>query len=465
MAASVLQTGTAIVDITPPLGGSLAGYMNDRRSARVHDPLHVRCLVLDNGQERLAFAVCELVAIAAEQVAAARHLIHGHTGIPLSNIMISAVHSHSAATPAPLFQSDPDPKYLEWLSVRIADGVRSAAANLHPVRIGYGLGREGSLVFNRRYHMKPGSIDNNPFDEPTDRVKMNPGNLNPNIIGPAGPTDPDLALLAVQYIDGEPMALLGNYALHYVGNNPDTDISGDYFAAWAQHVHALLACGQSFNGERPGFLGLMTNACSANINNVDVSRRFQQPHPYHQMHKVARVLAAEAAKVWPQIEFREQVVLAAREAAIEIGVRKPSTADIDRARKILAGAGPVLIGFPQVYARETVLMSEWPDRVTTVVQAMRIGELGIVTFPGEAFVELGLEIKKRSPFKQTLCIELANDYRGYIPHAQGHDDGGYETWRARSAFVEKGTGEKMVDMGLQLLKELHTLTASAPAEA
>lgn len=454
-----LQAGTAIIDITPPLGGSLAGFMNDRRSTRVHDPLHVRCLVLDNGQERLAIAVCDLVAIAGQQVAQARHLIHGHTGIPLSNILISAVHTHTAATPAPLFQSDPDPTYLEWLPTRIADGVRSAAANLHPARIGWGVGRESSLLFNRRYFMKPGTIPNNPFDEPTDRVKMNPGNVNPDIVKPAGPVDPDLSLLALTYDDGEPMALLGSYALHYVGNNPETDISADYFGMWAEEVAALLGSPRPLDGDRAPFLPILANACSANVNNVDVSRPFKQPYPYHQMRKAARIVAAEAAKVWPQIEFRDWVPLGAREEKIDVRVRRPSAADVDRAKGILAKAGPVLKGFTQVYAYETFKMADWPEKVPSLVQAMRVGDVGIAAFPGEMFVELGLELKKRSPLAQTLCIELANDYRGYFPNAQGYEDGGYETWRARSAFAEKGSGEKLVETALRLLNELSALSA------
>ncbi len=463
MSSTVFKAGAAMVDITPPLGGSLAGYMDDRRSQYVHDPLHVRCLVLDNGQTQLAFAVSDLVAIGGQQVAQAKHLIHGYTSIPLTNIMISATHSHTAATPAVLFQSDPDPVYLEWLVLRIADGVRCAAANLRPARVGSGIGREPGMVFNRRYHMKPGTVPPNSFGEKVDRVLMNPGAGNPNVVRPAGPVDPEVGVLAVQHVDGEPLAMLGNYALHYVGGNPGTDISADYFAAFSDEMGGLLGapCSETLTG-RPRFVGMMTNGCAGDINNIDVFAPAKPAAPYEQMRRVGKVVAAEAFKTWQTIAYQDWVPLAAREATLELRVRMPSGADVDRAKKILAGSGPELKGLEQIYARETVLLAEWPETRKTVVQAMRIGDLAIVTFPGEAFVELGLAVKKQSPFAGTLCVELANDYAGYIPTAEAFELGGYETWRARSSFLEKEAAAKMIARNRELLAELHSEATSQP---
>ena len=82
------------------------------------------------------------------------------------------------------------------------------------------------------------------------------------------------------------------------------------------------------------------------------------------------------------------------------------------------------------------MLNEYPSEVETLVQAIRIGELGIATSPCETFVETGLAIKAASPLKPTFTIELANDYRGYLPTAEHHALGGYETWRARSSYLE-----------------------------
>ncbi len=449
-----LRAGAAVMDITPGLGGSIVGYLNDRRSVRVHDPLAVRCLVLDDGAEKVAFAVCDLIAIAKAQVEAARHLIHGHTAVPLHNILICGTHTHSGATSVSVFQSEPDPRYLEWVVTRIADGVRTAVANLQPARAGWGSVDEPSLVFNRRYHMKPGTVAPNPFGG-VDQVQMNPGLLNPNIVKPAGPTDPQLSLLAVQTADGAPLALLGSYALHYVGNNPGTDISADYFAMWAQEVARSLGQYDGVDDRRPPFVAMLTNGCSGDINNVDVSRTFEQAYVYEHMRKVARRLAERAVEGWKSIRFQDEVRLAVRETRLTLGVRRPSAEDVKRAREILAKAGPELKGLAEVYARETVLLAEYPERVEVPVQAIRVGDLGIVTFPGEAFVEMGLEVKKKSPLAATMCIELANDYAGYIPTGRSFDLGGYETWRARSSFLERGAADALVAAAGRMLSELH----------
>jgi len=459
--ADAFKAGVGVIDITPPLGTGLTGYLNFRASAHVHDPLRVKCIVLDNGQERIAIAVCDLIAIAKEQVDEARHLINGHTGIPMTHILVAAVHTHSGPPVGTgLFQVEPDRKYLETLPVRIADGVRCAVNNLQPARIGWGAGHESSVVFNRRYHMKPGTVPPNPFGG-IDKVKMNPGVRNPNIVGPAGPIDPQIGLLSIQYDDGRPMALLGNYALHYVGGNPPLDISADYFGMWCEEMARLADIpGGEADRERPPFLAILTNGCSGDINNIDVRGEKRQSYPYHQMRKVARIVAAESYKAWQRIEHHDWVPLAARETLLTLGVRKPSPAEVEEARRKLAGTGPNLEEMAQVYARETVLLNEWPDTMQCAVQAMRIGGLGIVTFPGEAFCELGLAVKKASPFETMLCIELANGYHGYIPTAEAHEAGGYETWRARSSCLEKLAAPKMVAAGVEMLK---ALAATGPA--
>ena len=446
-----LSAGAATAVITPPLGSSIAGGMTDRIATDIHDELHVRSLVLDNGAERLVFAVCDLCVIPRDPIVRARHLIHGHTGIPMTNILVASTHTHSAPPAAHLFQSVPDPRYVEWLVVRIADCVRMAVKRLEPARIGWGVGREDRLVFNRRFFMKPGTIPPDPFGRTTDRVLMNPGAGNQNIDRPAGPIDPEVGVLAVKSSSsGRLISVLGNYALHYVGGEAPGHITADYFGYWAR---AMEGQGSAW----PPPVCILTNACSGNINNVDVRAPAVRRPPYEKMREVAETLAAESRRVLDKIEWHDDVPLAASERELELAVRLPGAADVNQARKILAsvpGAGQ-LRERPQIYARETVLLAEtWPKTVYAPVQAMRIGPLGIATFPGEAFVELGMEVKAKSPFKPVMLIELANGYFGYIPTVEGHELGGYETWRAKSSFLEKQAAPKMVSSALEQLRRL-----------
>jgi len=450
-----LLAGAATTNITPALGCSLAGGMTDRIGAEVHDELHVRALALDNGQARLALAVCDVCVLPRDPIMRARHLIHGHTGIPMSNILVAATHTHSAPATVHLFQSLPDPKYVEWLTARIADAVRIAVNRLEPARIGWGVGREDRLVFNRRYAMKPGTIPPDPFGGTTDRVQTNPGIGNPNVVKPAGPIDPDVGVLAVESLDGRPICLLANYALHYVGGEGRGHISADYFGVWAKSMARL--AGLSAARPHPPFVAMLTNACSGDINAVDVRGPQVQRPPYARMQQVADMLAVECYRTWRAIQFQEWVELGATEEELELEVRLPSAAEVAAARKILAAASgsEQLRERPQIYARETVILSEsWPRRVTAPVQAMRVGGLGIATFPGEAFVELGLEVKAKSPFKPTLLVELANGYHGYLPTVEAHELGGYETWRAKSSYLEKQAAPKMVAAALRRLGSL-----------
>jgi neutral ceramidase len=264
-------------------------------------------------------------------------------------------------------------------------------------------------------------------------------------------------VLAVESLDGRPICVLASYALHYVGGLGAGRISADYFAAWANSMAALAGLP---NGQTayPPFVPILANACSGNINNIDVR---PGPHarrrPYEKMQKVADILAAECYRTWRAMKLEDAVALAASEEEVELGVRLPDAGDVAAARKILAASpkGELYRDIPQIYARETVILSEsYPASVKTVVQAMRIGPLGVATFPGEAFVEMGMEVKSRSPFKPTMMIELANDYRGYIPTVEAYDMGGYETWRAKSSYLERQAAPKLVAAALRRLSAL-----------
>jgi len=74
--------------------------------------------------------------------------------------------------------------------------------------------------------------------------------------------------------------------------------------------------------------------------------------------------------------------------------------------------------------------------VTVIVQALRIGDLAVCEFPFETFAEIGLDLKKRSPFPQTMVIGLANGRYGYLPTPEQHRLGGYESWLGTNVVQE-----------------------------
>jgi neutral ceramidase len=255
-----LHAGAATVNITPNLGAAIAGNMTYAPAREIHDELHVRSLVLDNGGTRVAFAVVDSCMVPGDLIARAKGLIQDRTGIPPANVLVSATHTHSAPAATHVFQSQPDSKYVEWLAVRIADSVGIAVQRLEPARIGWGVGREERLLFCRRYFMKPGTIPPNPFGQTTERVQMNPPSGSPNILKPEGPIDPDVGIIAVESRQGRPICVIGNYALHYVGGVGNGHISADYFAYWADSIVRL--AGVQPNSGYPPFVAILTNACS-----------------------------------------------------------------------------------------------------------------------------------------------------------------------------------------------------------
>ena len=104
-----------------------------------------------------------------------------------------------------------------------------------------------------------------------------------------------------------------------------------------------------------------------------------------------------------------------------------------------------------MYARETVLLAKYPDAVRAKVQAMRVGGLGIAAMPCEVFTEIGLELKAKSPLRPTFTVSLANGYNGYLPTPAQHALGGYETWRARSSYLEVKASEDVTKAALAML--------------
>lgn len=449
----VFRAGAATSNITPKIGSSINGNMKDVIVKQIHDETHARCIVLDDGKTKLAMLTVDLCMIYREELDAAKQRAHEITGIPVENMMMSAIHTHSGGTACSVFQSDPDPEYLKFLRERIADAVVRANNNLAPARIGWAVGREDSQVFNRRWYMKPGKPLMNPFGG-EDQVKMNPGVANPDRLKPSGPVDPGLPIISVQALDGRPIALLANYSLHYVGGTGPGEISADYYGMFAERMKALL---ESDNDGFPPFVAMLSNGTSGNINNINWFANESLPalSPYTKMRQVANVVAAEAYKTYQTIRYQDWISLSAAQTEINLGVRLPKMEEIERAKGIIAKAqGPIMNSMEEIYARETMLIKDFPKQVPLILQAFRIGDLAITAAPVEIFVEIGLDIKAKSPFKPTFTTSLANGYNGYLPTPEHHKLGGYETWRARSSYLEVDASTKVSKVLFELLGKL-----------
>jgi hypothetical protein len=244
--ATELKAGAYAQDITPEkFPVSVNGGFADRKATKPNDPLHARCLVFSDGKTKAAIVVVDSCMIPRELIDAAKALAEKKTGIPAANMLISATHTHTAPAVAGVFQSDPDPDYVKFLARKIAEGIEQAHKRLAPAKVAWGVAEEPNQVFNRRWYMKPGVKNPDPFGGEADQVKMNPPRNSPDLLRPAGPTDPRVTVLLVQGADGKPLALFANYSLHYVGDLPP--LSADYYGVFADSVAAKLKAGKEFS--------------------------------------------------------------------------------------------------------------------------------------------------------------------------------------------------------------------------
>lgn len=432
------------------VGGILPLY-----TTHVHDELYARCLALDNGETTLIFVVCDSCMIPRSMFDEAKRIVHEATGVPLENMLLSTTHTHSAtAADWCHLTGIPNSEYQRFVTRRMADGMRRALNNLEPARIGWGVGLEPRHVFNRRWFVKETAQMTNPLHGGKDLVRMNPTPGSKDLIRPAGPVDPEVGVLSVLAVNGRPIAVLANYALHYIGGMAAGEISADYFGAFAENLKNRL-CGAT---QDPGFVAIMSNGTSGDVNNINF---FQSPPPrrapYEQIQVVANDLARVTEQVVRSIQYRDWVPLAVKQTELSLAVRKGSNAEVVRARETVARFkhAPAVGGFPPDWReRETIDLSTYPDRVSMILQAVQVGDLGITAAPCEIFAEIGLELKAKNPFRPSFTICLANGYNGYLPTAQQHEWGGYETWRAKSSYLEVNAAGKITASLLELLSQL-----------
>ncbi|WP_339731161.1 hypothetical protein [uncultured Gimesia sp.] len=441
----VLKAGAATCNITPPLGEAIIGGFKPFPSEKVHDDLHARCLVLDNGETKIAFVICDNLGITEDVYRSARKFIESETDLPPENIMMAATHTHSATRAS-------SPKYRELLSRRIADSVRLALKNREPAKIGWGGIDEPSEVFNRRWFTSNPEFCKNPFGG-TDTVRMNPPRGNAALVKPAGPIDPEISFISVQSLDGRPLALLANYSLHYVGGVKKGEISADYFGIFSEKIGSLIGA----KPDRRPFVGMLSNGTSGDINNINFSKPGKRKQLYEKMTQVADLVAARVAEAYKKVKYQTWVPLGAASSELTLKIRKPDAAMQAYFKKVLAqpAEAPQYHRYESNYAGRVQRLLDGPDEMTVMLQVLRIGDLSIAAIPFETFCEIGLELKDKTPFRDAFTIELANGYNGYLPTPAQHKLGGYETWMGTNR-VQIDASDKIIAIILDLMGKLHT---------
>ena len=453
-----LMAGAATSNITPELGGEVVGGFSPYPCTHVHDELHARCLVLDDGQTKLALVVCDLLGLHRSVSVKARELIEKETGIPAANVVISGTHTHSAVNalggPVRGYFSDLElTDYQKFVARRIADGVRRAMNLLRPAEIAFGTVDVPEHVHIRRWFLKEGSMPPNPFGK-IDKVKMNPGAGNPALVEPAGEPDPTVSFFALREPGGRLISVYSAYSLHYVGGVSGADISADYYGMYCEALKRLQADGAN----DPPFVAMMANGTSGDANNINFRNPQPGKKPYEQMRYVAEDVAAKVNSALGKVTWQSRAPLASSYRELDVKWRKVPEDLIAWAKETEAKAPRIQGGkadLPLAYAGRVQRLAGASPETKFPTQVLRIGDICIGTSPCETFAETGREFKKRSPFAKSFMIELAHAYYGYMPTPRHFELGGYETWPGTNN-LEPQASVKLMDALLQMAAELKT---------
>jgi neutral ceramidase len=442
------QAGAAAVDVSPRVLPAIRnGGFLEATSDRVDDPLHARCLVLSDGNTTLAITIVDSCMVPRDVCDAIKQRVERDAGIPAERVLIAATHTHSAPSLMDhCLGTRKDPAYAESFIPQVAAGIAKAKQNLAPAEAGWTIVDAPEHTHSRRWLHRADAYQLDPFGEKSVRAMMHPGYQNPAYAGPAGPVDTKLTLLSLRTTAGRPIAILSNYSMHYFGAG--AGFSADYFGEYAGYLENKLGREAA---EASPLVAIMSQGTSGDLHWMDYAQPMRPSYPRSQY---AQELGDLAIAALAGLEYRRDVNLAMAQSELKLGRRLPSPARVKWAEEVRAKqAGERPSTLPEVYAEQAVWLRDNPT-ANLVLQAVRIGDLGLTAIPNEVYGITGLKLKAQSPLPTSMNLELANGAEGYIPPPEQHFLGGYTTWPARTAGLETEAETKIVASLLDLLEQV-----------
>ena len=446
----LLKAGFAERDITPDIGMEQPGGYGKAYLRSFHDACKVRACVLDDGRMRVALVGVDAISLPRGLVEAAREKIRERCGIEAKAVLIGASHSHSSGPVngtlphqydhasefvqklAKDYSICVDPGYEMRVVEEIARAVTLADQARVEARCGVGTGIEDKVAFNRRLRMKNGMS------------YSHPGQGNPDIVGYAAPTDPQVGVMGAWSKDGRLLGCIVNYACHA------TTSPGGISANWIYHLEKTIR--GAMDADVPV---VFLQGCCGDVTQVDNLSTRANPTGEAWSRLVGGRIGAEAVKVLLSMPAGALGPLTADARVLRIRRRVPDPARVRAAYEIARKNPKEVDATEWTFAKETVLLDALLLKEPTAeaeIQAVQVGPAVFLTNPAELFVEFGLELKRRSPFRFTFPVELANGWVGYVPteEAFGLHGGGYETRLTSHSNLEITAGRQFVDTALEL---------------
>ncbi len=408
--------------ISPEEGIALAGYFNERKNEGIHDDLHTKAMVLSDGDTVAALVVADVVGVPAEVVDRIRQELAVQTDIPATNIFLQGTHTHTGPTLWDGTWVDFSLAYLEYFVAQTVAAVQEASKKMEPVSFAIAEGEESRVSFCRRYIMRDGTVATNP-----------PKN-SPDVVEPEGTPDHYLAVVAVKSLSGEILAVLVHCANHTdsVGGNL---VSADWPGVLCNYV-------ADNTDSHPQVM--LLNGMPGNMNHFDITNPAQQ-YGFAESARIGTAYGETALRLLnTELEPLAVDDINIASVFVELPRVKLTEQELDQARTIIEKT-PVPEELPwlhsvdlavsndivlSLFAQKQLEFAE-ENKSSEVVEVggLGVGEMLILGLPFEPFAEIGMEIKKRSPFKYTLTLELFNGWYGYLGTEEAAQrPGGMETF-------------------------------------
>ncbi|OFY11580.1 MAG: hypothetical protein A2X05_02160 [Bacteroidetes bacterium GWE2_41_25] len=401
------------------IAGSIqAGYAHGEEA-----PIRTTALVIDDGETKLCIITCDVTKVDREFTDDVAKKIEAECGIPFENILFSASHTHHAPATVGIHGYSRDENFVSSMKGAMFTVASEANEKLRKApesSMYFWLGQEATVGQNSRLLLSDSTVN---WAGPRD-----------DAIRPTGTFDPELPVIAFKSADEELQALLFNHSTHNIGSRKGRVRSPGFYGLAAQELE------QELGGN---CLFLLGAAGSVHALALTVDE------------KVFRI--KEAVKdAYNKAEKKEISKLVSVKEEFKYKVRKFNEEEEDKAvSHYCHKRGHPESTIETFRTRRKELAQHQGEVRKTWLQVMQIGEVAIVGVSGELFNDLGIEIKRLSPFRYTYIVGLANDYIGYIPDEKGFDLGGYQVWTGAHSLVSKGTGEAIVDRAVEILNELY----------
>lgn len=424
-----ISIGIARRCINPEPGTLLFGYPSNRHGNVVADDLNVTALVLQSGETQAAILSFDLCILDELEVAAIRQAVEERTGIPGRNVTIHATHTHSGPITVRAFGwGAKNQKYLDGIRPLVVEAVAEALERVQPVRVGIGTGKTDAGINRREIDLE--------------------GNV---ILGfhEWGPRDDTLTVARFEGESGTVATLL-HVGLHPTSRGLQPDISRDWPGVAIDRLEAVTGAPVLFINGCFGDVAPRTTVGGAVGDGETASR------------EVGYRVANDAIGVWKTVrDFRDET-LEVHSADFEMPHMPLDS--LETAEQQLTELGDQREAFGETGAnwnywnavREAHASGPRPSR-TFGQTITALGSLAIVPFAGEVFAEIGLRLRKASPFAHTLVAGTTNGSHGYYVTRESRGRGGYEVWVARAygAYIlAENIDDVLVVENLKLLKAM-----------